>query len=58
MHEGNISETMLFSQFLMRLNEDLRHDVEMHLPDSISQARTLVAIQEQLYDRHRLHFKK
>jgi hypothetical protein len=39
---------MLVSQFLLGLKEDLRHGVEMHLPDSVSQAATLAAVQEHL----------
>jgi hypothetical protein len=42
----------------MGLNEDLRHAVEMHLLDPVSQPATLAAIQEHLYDRHRPHFEK
>jgi hypothetical protein len=39
---------MLVSQFLLGLKEDLRHVVEMHLPDSVSQAATLASVQEHL----------
>jgi hypothetical protein len=36
LYDHSLSETMLVSQFLLGLKEDLRHAVEMHLPDSVS----------------------
>jgi hypothetical protein len=44
LYDGNIIFIMLVSQFLLGLKEDLRHSVEMHLPDSVSQAATLAAV--------------
>jgi hypothetical protein len=41
LYDHNISETMLVSQFLLGLREDLRTSVEMHLPKIVSQAATL-----------------
>jgi hypothetical protein len=36
LYDSNTSDTMLVSQFLMGLKDDLRQVVEMHLPDSLS----------------------
>jgi hypothetical protein len=36
LYDHSLSETMLVSQFLLGLKEDLRHVVEMYLPDSVS----------------------
>jgi hypothetical protein len=44
LHDHHISETMLISHFLLGLKEDMRAAVEMHLPDSVSQAATLASI--------------
>jgi hypothetical protein len=44
LYDGNIIFIMLVSQFLLGPKEDLRHSVEMHLPDSVSQAATLAAV--------------
>jgi hypothetical protein len=49
---------MLVSQFLLRLKEELRQAVELHLPDSVSQASTLVAIQEHLTTQSKPYHKK
>jgi hypothetical protein len=48
LYDHNISETMLVSQFLLGLREDLRTSVEMHLPKIVSQAATLAEIQDHL----------
>jgi hypothetical protein len=42
----------------MGLKDDLRQVVEMHLPDSVSQAATLVAVQEHLCDRFKSQQRK
>jgi hypothetical protein len=44
LYDQHISETMLVSQFLLGLKDELRQYVEMHLPTSVPQAATLVAI--------------
>jgi hypothetical protein len=48
LYDNHISETMLVSQFLLGLKEELRQVVELHLPDTVSQAATLAAIREHL----------
>jgi hypothetical protein len=53
-----ISETMLVSQFLLGLKDDLRQAVEMHLPNSVSQASTLVVVQEHLNGRSKPYQKE
>jgi hypothetical protein len=58
LYDPSISETMLVSQFLLGLKDDLRQAVEMHLPTSISQAPTLADIQEHLSDKPKPHSKK
>jgi hypothetical protein len=58
LYDGNISETMLISQFLLGIKDELRHSVELHLPNTISQAATLAAIQEHLKIQHKQHHKK
>jgi hypothetical protein len=51
LYGNTISETMLVSQFLPGLKDDVRHAVEMHLPDSVAQVATLAAVQEHLNSR-------
>jgi hypothetical protein len=46
----SISETMLVSQFLLGLKDELRQLVEMHLPNTLSQVATLASVQEHLSD--------
>jgi ribosomal protein L32 len=53
LYDSSTSETMLVSQFLLGLKEELRQTVEMHLPNSVSQATTLASIQEHLTERSR-----
>jgi hypothetical protein len=48
LYDKSLSETMLVSQFLLGLKDELRHSVEMHLPVSVSQTATLAAVQEHL----------
>jgi hypothetical protein len=48
LYDHNISETMLMSQFLLGLWEDLRTSVEIHLFETVSQAATLAEIQDHL----------
>jgi hypothetical protein len=58
LYDNNISETILVSQFLLGLKDDLRQAVEMHLPDSVSQTATLAAVQEHLNGRSKTYHKK
>jgi hypothetical protein len=58
LYDGSISETMLVSQFLLGLKDDLRQSVEMHLPTLVVQAATLTAILEHLNDKQKPHPKK
>jgi hypothetical protein len=51
-YDNSLSETMLVSQFLLDLKNDLRHAVEMHLPDTVAQDATLAAMQEHLNDKN------
>jgi hypothetical protein len=44
LYDGSLGETMLVSKFLVGLKEELRQAIELHLPDSVSQAATLAAI--------------
>jgi hypothetical protein len=48
LYDNHINETILVSQFLLGFRMDLRQSIELHLPDIVSQAATLVAIQEHL----------
>jgi hypothetical protein len=57
LYDSHISETMLVSQFLLGLKEELRQAIELHLPDSVSHAATLAAI-EHLSTQSRPHLKK
>jgi hypothetical protein len=56
-YDNSISETMLVSQFLLGLKDDLRHSVEMHLPSSVAQVATLVAVQEHLQEKPKYYQK-
>jgi hypothetical protein len=58
LYNHSLSETMLVSQFLLGLKEDLRHVVEMHLPNSVSQAAILAYVQEHLTEKSKLVPKK
>jgi hypothetical protein len=58
LYDQHISETMLVSQFLLGLKDELRQYVEMHLPTSVPKDATLAAIQKQLNTRPKLHQKK
>jgi hypothetical protein len=53
-----MSETMMVSQFLLGLKDDIRQVVEMNLPNTVSQATSLAVIQEQLADRPKHYQKK
>jgi hypothetical protein len=58
LYDQSLSETMLTSQFLLGLKDDLRQCVEMHLPDSVSKVATLAAIQEHLTDKPKSQQKR
>jgi hypothetical protein len=48
---NSLSNTMLTSQFILGLKEELRSQVEMQLPESVAKAAILAAIQEQLQEK-------
>lgn len=50
MYEGNISETMLVTQFVLGLKEELRAAVEMQLPTTVAHACEYALVQEALLD--------
>jgi hypothetical protein len=58
LYDNSISETMLVSQFLLGLKEELRQPEEMHLPNTLFQAATLASVQEHLSERSRPQIKK
>jgi ribosomal protein L32 len=58
LYDHSLSETMLVSQFLIGLNEELRHSVEMHLPSTVAQAATLAAVQEHLLDKPKVYHRR
>jgi hypothetical protein len=53
LYDNSLSETMLVSQFLLGLKEDLRQAVEMHLPDTVAQVATLADVQEHLNEKYK-----
>jgi hypothetical protein len=53
LYDTSISETMLVPQFLLGLKDELRHSIEIHLSASVSQAATLVAVQEHLNEKQK-----
>lgn len=53
MYDKSISETVLISQFVLGLKDELRSVVELHLPDTMAKAATLAAIQEELLSCHK-----
>jgi hypothetical protein len=57
-YDSNISETMLVSQFLLGLKFELRHPIEMHLPNLVAQAAILASVQEHMNDRTKASYKK
>jgi hypothetical protein len=52
LYDTSLSTTMLTTQFIMGLKEELRLPVEMQLPDSVAKAAILAAIQEKLLDKY------
>jgi len=53
LYDKTISEPFLISQFILGLKEELRAAVEIQLPDTVTRAATLAAIQEGLLLRRR-----
>jgi hypothetical protein len=41
---GSLSDTMLTAQFLLGLRDDIRHHVEMMLPETVAKAAALATI--------------
>jgi len=56
--DKTVSETLLVSQFVLGLKDELRPTVEMQLPDTMTKAATLAAVQESLLRRNRKSFTK
>jgi hypothetical protein len=48
LYEQSLSETVMTSQFLLGLKEELRQHVQMLLPESVAKVVVLASIQEQL----------
>jgi inorganic triphosphatase YgiF len=58
-YDSNISETMLVvSQFLLGLKSELKHPIEMHLPNLVAHAAILASMQEHLNDITKASYKK
>lgn len=53
LYDSSINETMLVSQFIIGLKDDIRHNVEMQLPESVQRAAMLALVQEQMLQRKR-----
>jgi len=53
LYDKTISEPFLISQFVLGLKEELRAAVEIQLPDTVTKAATLAAIQEGLLLRQK-----
>jgi hypothetical protein len=58
LYDQSMSETMMVSQFLLGLKDDIRQAVEMYLSATLSQAASVAAIQEHLADRPKHYQKK
>jgi hypothetical protein len=58
LYDNHMSETMLVSQFLLGLKEELRQVVELHLPETVSQAVTLASILEHVTTQTRPYHKR
>jgi hypothetical protein len=58
LYDNSLSETMLVSQFLIRLKDELRQTVEMHLPNTVAQAANLAVVQEHLNGKAKKYHKK
>ena len=54
LYDKTISEPFLISQFVLGLKEELRAAVEIQLPDTVTKAATLAAIQEGLLLRQKM----
>jgi hypothetical protein len=55
--DHSLSETLLTSQFLLGLKDDIRSHVEMMLPDCVAKAATLAAIQEHMSEKVQKGYK-
>jgi len=58
LYDKTISEPFLITQFVLGLKEELRAAVEIQLPDTVTKAATLAAIQEGLLLRQKKPFHK
>jgi exonuclease VII large subunit len=51
LYDQSISKMMMVSQIMLGLKDELRHTIEMQLPQSVAQAATLAEIQEHLNEK-------
>lgn len=51
MYEGGVSETMLVTQFMLGLKEEIRATVEIQLPATVTIAVEYALVQEALLER-------
>jgi hypothetical protein len=51
LYDNTLSNTMLTTQFILGLKDELRSQVEMQQPDSVARAGILASIQEKLLDK-------
>jgi hypothetical protein len=48
LYDSSLSEMMVISQFLIGLKDEIRHNVELMLPESVAKAAILASLQEHL----------
>jgi hypothetical protein len=53
LYDSSLSEMMLTSQFIMGLKDEIRHQVELMLPESVAKAIVLAVMQEHLLQSSR-----
>jgi ribosomal protein L32 len=58
LYDHTLSETTLVSPFLIGLEEELCHSIEMHLPSTVAQAATLAVVQEHLLDEPKVFHRR
>jgi hypothetical protein len=51
LYDQSISEMMMVSQFMLGLKDEIRHTVEMHLPQTVAQATASAEIQEHISEK-------
>lgn len=55
LYDSSISETLLVTQFLLGLREDIHSVVELHLPATFAHAAQLASLQEAVIERTKHH---